>query len=64
MKNSLGNIKQLEHGSDEYETRNLIIDKINELIYVINQHSAIIKEAINPKCVDNIKYGNIIEKAE
>lgn len=58
MKNSLDSIKQLEHGSDDYETRNLIIDKINELIYVINQYSDIIKELSNSKCVNSVKYVN------
>lgn len=64
MNNALDSIKKLECGCDDYETRNIFIDKINELIYVINQHSGIIKEVINTKCVDNIKYGNIIEKAK
>lgn len=64
MNNALYSIKKLEFGCDDYETINLIVDKINELIYVINQSSGIIKEVVNTKCAGNIKYGGIIEKAE
>lgn len=61
MNNALDIIKKLEHGSNDYETRNLIIDKINELIYVINQHSDTIKELSNSKCVNSVKYVNNIK---